>query len=85
MEAYNNLGALFKESNVFEEARVNFLKVLQSDNSEQDGFDGICEAFGKILYAHQVIDDMYKQAAIKAGVLNQSGLVATTFCGGRNE
>ena len=64
---------------------VNFLKVLQSDNSEQDGFDGICEAFGKILYAHQVIDDIYKQAAIKAGVLNQSGLVATTFCGGRNE
>jgi len=45
----------------------------------------MCEAFGKILYAHQVIDDMYKQAAIKAGVLNQSGLVATTFCGGKNE
>ena len=63
---------------------VNFLKVLQSDNSEQDGFEGMCEAFGKILYAHQVIDDMYKQAAIKAGVLNQSGLVATTFRGGRN-
>lgn len=50
---------------------INFLKVLQSNNSDQDGFNSMCEAFGKIMHAHQVIDDMYKQAAIKAGVLNQ--------------
>ena len=50
---------------------INFLKVLQSINSDQEGFDGMCVAFGKLMYAHQVIDDMYEMAEFQSRVQNQ--------------
>ena len=64
---------------------VNFLKVLQSNNGDQDGFNGMCEAFGKIMYAHQVIEDMYKKATLQAGVQIQNKSGGTAFRGGINE
>jgi len=50
---------------------INFLKVLQSSGGEQGGFDGMCEAFGKIMYAHQVLEDMYDTAVFQSRVQNQ--------------
>lgn len=38
------------------EEEINFFKVLQSIQSDQERFDGLCSAFGKLLYAHQVIE-----------------------------
>lgn len=51
---------------------INFLKVMQSSNSNHDGFNGICETFGKIMYAHQVIEDMYREAALHDDLQNQN-------------
>jgi hypothetical protein len=53
------------------EEEINFLKVLQSSNGEQSGFDGMCEAFGKIMYAYQVKEDMYKTATFQSAAQNQ--------------
>jgi hypothetical protein len=50
---------------------INFFKVLQSINSDQERFDGMCVAFGKLMYAHQVIDDMYEMAEFQSRVQNQ--------------
>ena len=41
---------------------INFFKVLQSIQNDQKRFDGMCVAFGKLMYAHQVIDDMCAMA-----------------------
>ena len=51
---------------------INFLKVLQASGGEQGGFDGMCEAFGKIMYAHQVLEDMYDASAFQFRVQNQN-------------
>ena len=50
---------------------INFFKVLQSIQSDQDRFDGMCVAFGKLMYAHQVLEDMYETAAFQSRVQNQ--------------
>lgn len=51
---------------------INFFKVLQSIQSDQDRFDGMCVAFGKLMYAHQVLEDIYDSAAFQGRVQNQS-------------
>lgn len=50
---------------------INFFKVLQSFGSDQERFDGLCEAFGKLMYAQQVLEDMYDTAAFQSRVQNQ--------------
>jgi len=50
---------------------INFFKVLQSINTDQERFDGMCVAFGKLMYAHQVIEDMYGMAVFQSRVQNQ--------------
>ena len=50
---------------------INFFKVLQSIQSDQERFDGMCEAFGKLMYAQQVLEDMYETAAFQSRVQNQ--------------
>jgi hypothetical protein len=47
---------------------INFFKVLKSINSDQERFDGLCVVFGKLMYAHQVIDDMYEVAEFQSRV-----------------
>ena len=37
---------------------ISFFKVLKSIQSDQERFDGMCIAFGKLMYAHQVMEDM---------------------------
>ena len=49
---------------------INFFKVLQSFGSDQERFDGLCEAFGKLMYAQQVLEDMYDTAAFQSRVQN---------------
>jgi hypothetical protein len=56
------------------EEEINFFKVLQSINSDQERFDGMCVAFGKIMYAHQVLEDMYDSAIFQSRVQNQDRL-----------
>ncbi len=51
---------------------INFFKVLQSIQSDQDRFDGMCVAFGKLMYAHQVLEDIYDSSVFQARVQNQS-------------
>ena len=53
---------------------INFFKVLQSINTDQERFDGMCVAFVKLMYAHQVIEDMYDMAVFQARVQNQHRL-----------
>lgn len=50
---------------------VNFFKVLESFGSDQERFDGMCEAFGKLMYAQQVLEDMYDTAVFQSRVQNQ--------------
>jgi hypothetical protein len=50
---------------------INFFKVLQSFGSDQERFDGLCEAFGKLMYAQQVLEDVYDTAAFQSRVQNQ--------------
>ena len=50
---------------------INFFKVLKSINSDQERFDGMCKAFGKLMYAQQVLEDMYDTAAFQSRVQNQ--------------
>jgi len=50
---------------------INFFKVLQSINTDQERFDAMCVAFGKLMYAHQVIEDMYDMAVFQSRVQNQ--------------
>ena len=50
---------------------INFFKVLQSFGSDQEKFDGMCEAFGKLMYAQQVLEDMYDTSAFQSRVQNQ--------------
>jgi hypothetical protein len=50
---------------------INFFKVLQSINTDQERFDGLCVAFGKLMYAHQVLEDMYDMAVFQSSVQNQ--------------
>lgn len=38
------------------EEEINFFKVLQSIQGDQERFDGLFSAFGKLLYAHQAIE-----------------------------
>ena len=45
---------------------IHFFKVLQSLQSDQERFDGMCVAFGKLMYAHQVMDDMYDLAEFQS-------------------
>jgi hypothetical protein len=45
---------------------INFFKVLQSIKSDQERFDNMCIAFGKLMYAHQVIEDMYGEAEFQS-------------------
>lgn len=47
---------------------INFFRVLQSIKNDQDRFNGMCEAFGKLMYAHQVIEDMYDSAVFQSRV-----------------
>jgi hypothetical protein len=51
---------------------INFFKVLKSINSDQERFDGMSLAFGKLLYAHQVIDEMYDSAAFTSWWKNEA-------------
>jgi len=50
---------------------VNFFKALQSINGDQERFNGMCAAFGKLMYAHQVIEDWYDMAEFQSSVQNQ--------------
>ena len=50
---------------------INFFKVLESIKTDQERFDGMCIAFGKLMYAHQVIEDMYDMAVFQSRVQNQ--------------
>lgn len=50
---------------------INFFRVLQSIQSDQDRFDGMCEAFGKLMYAHKVLADMYDESEFQSRVQNQ--------------
>lgn len=50
---------------------INFFKVLQSFGSDQERFDGMCKAFGKLMYAQQVLGSMYDTAAFQSRVQNQ--------------
>ena len=50
---------------------INFFRVLQSIESDQDRFDGMCVAFGKLMYAHQVLEDMNGEAEFQSRVRNQ--------------
>ena len=50
---------------------INFFKVLQSINTDQERFDGLCVAFGKLMYAHQVLEDMHDMAVFQSSVQNQ--------------
>ena len=52
---------------------INFLKVLQSSGGEQGGFNSMCEAFGKIMYSHQVLEDMYDTAAFQSRINREKG------------
>ena len=45
---------------------INFFKVLQSIKSDQERFDSMCVAFGKLMYAHQVIEDMCDEAEFQS-------------------
>ena len=53
---------------------INFFKVLQSINIDQVRFDGMCVAFGKLMYAHQVIEDMYDMSVFQSRMQNQHRL-----------
>ena len=53
---------------------INFFMVLQSIQSDQERFDGMCVAFGKLMYAQQVLDDMYDEAEFQSRVRNQARL-----------
>jgi len=50
---------------------INFYKVLQSFGSDPERFDGLCEAFGKLMHAQQVLEDMYDTAVFQSRVQNQ--------------
>jgi hypothetical protein len=50
---------------------INFFEVLQSINTDQERFDGMCVAFGKLMYAHQVIEEMYDMSVFQSRVQNQ--------------
>ncbi len=50
---------------------INFFKFLQSIQSDLDRFDGMCVAFGKPMYAHQVLEDIYDSATFQSRVQNQ--------------
>ena len=45
---------------------INFFQVLQSIRGDQDRFDGMCIAFGKLMYAHKVLEDMYEEAEFQS-------------------
>lgn len=47
---------------------IKFFRVLQSIQNDQDRFNGMCVAFGKLMYAHQVLEDMYDEAEFQSRV-----------------
>ena len=52
---------------------VNFFKVLQSIQSEKERWDGMCVAFGKLLYAHQVLEGISDTTGFQSRVKNHDG------------
>ena len=53
---------------------INFFKVLQSINTDQERFDGMCVAFGKLMYPHQAIEDTYDMSVFQSRMQNQHRL-----------
>jgi hypothetical protein len=39
---------------------ISFLKTLQSIEDHQERFNCMCEAFGKIMFMHKILDDQSK-------------------------
>jgi hypothetical protein len=50
---------------------VNFFKVLQSIQGDKERWDGMCVAFGKLMYAHQVLEGIYNSTGFQSRVKNQ--------------
>ncbi len=64
---------------------INFFRVLQSIQSDQDRFDGMCVAFGLLMYAHQVLEDMYDEAEFQSRVQNHGKSDVDDMPRGKNE
>ena len=50
---------------------INFFRVLQSIQSDQVRFKGMCLAFGNLMYANQVLDDIYENSLFQSSQQNQ--------------
>jgi hypothetical protein len=50
---------------------VNFFKVLQSIQGDKERWGGMCIAFGKLMYAHQVLESIDDTTGFKSRVKNQ--------------
>ena len=50
---------------------INFFRVLQSIQSDQVRFTGMCLAFGNLMYDKQVLDDMYENSLFQSSQQNQ--------------
>lgn len=52
---------------------VNFFKVLQSIQGDKERWDGMCFAFGKLMYAHQVLEGISDTTGFQSKVKNHDG------------
>lgn len=52
---------------------VNFFKVLQSIQSDKERWDGMCAAFGKLMYAHQVLEHIHDTTDFQSRAKTQDG------------
>ena len=50
---------------------INFFRVLQSIQSDQVRFKGMCLAFGNLMHANQVLDDIYESSLFHSSQKNQ--------------
>ena len=57
--------------NTLTEDEINFFRVLQSIQSDQVRFKGMCLAFGNLMYANQVLDDLYETSLFQSSQQNQ--------------
>ena len=57
--------------NTLTEDEINFFRVLQSIQSDQVRFKGMCLAFGNLLSVNQVLDDMYENSLYQSRQQNK--------------
>ncbi len=62
---------------------INFFRVLQGIKSDQDRFDGMCLAFGKLMYTHQLIEDISDSAEFQSNEKDGDRLVNKSHISGR--